>query len=73
MKPEPLKERYRELTPEEKICVLVEFSRHHALGAYNAKYIKSYFMRQNKDVKAVFIKQGQLLWREIEKMEGDKL
>ena len=73
MKPEPLKERYRDLTAAEKLCVLVEFSRHHALGACNAKYIKSYFMRQNKDVKAVFIEQGQLLWREIEKMEGDKL
>lgn len=73
MKPEPLKERYRDLTAAEKICVLAEFSRNHGLEAFNAKYIKARFMRQNKDVKAFFITQGQLLWREIEKMEGDKL
>lgn len=45
----------------------------HRLEPYNTKYIKDKFKRQDKDVKAFFITQGQLLWREIEKMEGDKL
>lgn len=69
MKPEPLKEKYRYLSGAEKILVLALFSQNHRLEAYNTKYIKSKFMRSSWEVKAFFIEQGQLLWREIEKIE----
>lgn len=70
MKPEPLKERYCDLTLAEKVCVLAEFALNHKLEPYNTKYIKDEFKRQDKDVKAFFIEQGQLLLREVEKIEG---